>query len=95
MLGIFGASIPYYREVRTFGHCGSGPEDYEMLQKHGVIYSKTVKWTDNWGCRHTTVTGIKSPFEQEALDDAWEKAKALGWTPPRWWQWWRWGDTKL
>ena len=32
-------------------------------------------------------------------EDAWRETLALargtGWTPPRWWQFWRWHDTRI
>lgn len=52
-------------------------------------YGKTIKWSV-WG-------GIKqaagfADTSEKAFELALEKAKQLGWTPPKWWQWWRWGD---
>lgn len=32
--------------------------------------------------------------EEEALVDWRQNADAAGWTPPRWWQWWRRRDSK-
>jgi hypothetical protein len=42
----------------------------------------------------TTLNGERSEIgftgctKQEAIDRALE----WGWTPPKWWQWWRWDD---
>lgn len=40
-----------------------------------------------WGSRgHLT--------HEEALAAAWELAHKYGWKPAKWWQFWRWADTK-
>ena len=43
-----------------------------------------ITWTAS-GCR-TRTDAIACTYA-EAIDDEW--------TPPRWWQWWRWRDTRL
>lgn len=35
------------------------------------------------------------PTREEAQRICIEAAIEGGWTPPRWWQWWRWGDTRI
>ena len=38
-----------------------------------------------------SVDGCASP--KKARDLAYSFAMRSGWTEPRWWMWWRWGDT--
>ena len=56
-------------------------------------YSYELHWTPTWG-GGTTTYGVTCCRSQE---DAWAIVVAMaerdGWTPPRWWQWWRRGDT--
>jgi hypothetical protein len=53
-----------------------------------------IMWTTFRG--RCTVVGIT---EADSDEDAWtvaiRVARARGWSPPRWWQWWRWQDTRL
>ena len=49
----------------------------------------------------TKFGGGKEEFESggcdtpgEAVMKAYQWAYESGWQPPRWWQWWRWGDTR-
>lgn len=53
-----------------------------------IAFSQTIEW--NGGCNCVSVSGYASP--NLALRAAIEAAKECGWTPPRWWQFWRWGD---
>jgi len=36
------------------------------------------------------VEGLNTP--QQALRELIRCARALGWSPPKWWQWWRWKE---
>lgn len=46
------------------------------------------EWTEFNGTRSVVwLSGAKSYKEAVA------EAQSMGWTPPRWWQWWRWDDT--
>lgn len=56
-----------------------------------MSYSQLISWTSRDGTR-TTVTVTGHSTHREALYIALRDAVAFGWTPPRWWQWWRWGD---
>lgn len=57
-------------------------------------YNQSVKWTDfNGNVTKVEVQGFSS--SKEAKTRALESAKEFGWTPPRWWQWWRWNDTQV
>ena len=59
-----------------------------------MSYGQTIKWTEFWGDKYTA-----SRTGHETLEIAQklvlEDAKKLGWTPRRWWQCWRWHDTKV
>ena len=59
-----------------------------------ATYGFTIKWTTVIGDRITFgVNGCKTC--DEAKQQALEIAKDLGWTRPKWWQWWRRNDTKI
>lgn len=61
--------------------------------KSMISYGQSVTWTDfNGNITRIEISGRSSM--REAKRDALEHAKGCGWTPPRWWQWWRWNDTK-
>lgn len=45
-------------------------------------------WQSGFCTTAVEVNGYSSP--REALLAAVTDAKELGWTPPKWWQWWRW-----
>lgn len=51
---------------------------------NAYIYKET--WPDG---TITTLWITECPSRADA-DTA---ALRIGWTPPRWWQWWRWSDT--
>jgi hypothetical protein len=65
----------------------------ERLVRGGVTYGVTIRWTDRNGQQSCGVDGC------ETREEAWEQAEGFarrgGWTPPKWWQWWRWHDTRL
>jgi hypothetical protein len=72
------------------GLTGSLPD---LLAKHGVLITYGFSKTDIGGC----VSGYSfGPFplaEGRAHYGAvYEGALAAGWTPPRWWEFWRWRD---
>lgn len=53
-------------------------------------HGQQISWTLRNGTSFVTVHDY--PSREAALAAAIESARAFGWTPPRWWQWWRWGD---
>lgn len=57
-------------------------------------YGQTIRWTELNGTK-STVSVENCPTRQEALQSALRSAKAFGWTEPKWWQWWRWEDTRV
>jgi len=53
-------------------------------------YGHTIVWRHWRGSTSVTVDGCATP--EQARDEAIRFAIQSGWTRPRWWQWWRWGD---
>ena len=57
-------------------------------------YGFNISWTHRDG----SITTVEV-YDHDSLDDAKKAAKEsaiyFGWTPPKWWQWWRWDDTRL
>lgn len=59
-----------------------------------IVYGQSIAWTPKKGERlEVSVHGRSSP--EEAMQDAMHDAEAFGFTPPKWWQWWRWNDTEV
>jgi hypothetical protein len=65
--------------------------DDDLLKEWGVVCRKTITWHPT---PDTTRTVTSKPHKQpwEARNDAWLMAEDAGYTTPRWWQWWRWGE---
>ena len=56
-------------------------------------YGYRVIWTHRKEGRFSySITNCDS--REDARHEALVRMEELGWTPPKWWQWWRWGDTK-
>ena len=58
------------------------------------MYSQTVRWTTIREGEQSISVGNYSTSEEAQLI-AFRWAIHLGWTPPKWWQFWRWDDTRL
>jgi hypothetical protein len=56
-----------------------------------VSYGQTISWRERGGV-HRNISYADFDTPEEAYQEVMAAAKAYGWTPPRWWQWWRWGD---
>jgi hypothetical protein len=56
-----------------------------------IEYGQTISWHDRDGTQ-TAISCQGHSSREAALKDALEGAISSGWTPPRWWQWWRWGE---
>lgn len=56
-----------------------------------MTFGQQIAWTERSGTK-TVVSVDGYSTHKEALDIALRNAVAFGWTPPRWWQWWRWKD---
>lgn len=68
---------------------------HAMLEKSptGVIYGFAISWTDlNGGKRSIKTTGFYTA--RDARRSVVRAARRSGWTYPRWWQFWRWDDTR-
>lgn len=57
-----------------------------------TTYGQTIRWT-NFDGSVEEITVSKCASAEEAYDMAIINAQVNGWTPPRWWQFWRWSDT--
>jgi len=56
-----------------------------------ISYGQVIEWVDRDGTRtRICVKGRSSA--REAFEDAVTAAKDMGWKPPKWWQFWRWGE---
>ena len=55
-----------------------------------ATYGQEIIWNSMAGQHSVKVEGCDS--SEEARTEALRMAKESGWTPPRWWQWWRWSD---
>jgi hypothetical protein len=56
-----------------------------------IVYSFTIRWYEFNG----TMTAIRAESTLsmgDAISKSFADAKECGWTPPRWWQWWRWKE---
>lgn len=65
-------------------------EDTENNQRG---YGITITWTKLDGKRE--FSSLNFPDWQEAWREALNLARADGWYPPKWWEIWRRGDTRL
>jgi hypothetical protein len=59
-----------------------------------ISYGQTIRWTDFDGTI-SRITNSGYDSADEARHEAIERARELGWTPPKWWQFWRWDDTRI
>jgi hypothetical protein len=58
------------------------------------MYTKrTIVWRDLTGDQSVTVEGFGGPGE--IFKAAARLAYATGYTQPKWWQWWRWGEDRV
>lgn len=57
-------------------------------------YGQEIRWTDRDGTVHRIVVD-QCASSREARRMALKAAKIRGWTPARWWQFWRWNDTRI
>lgn len=56
-----------------------------------ITYGRSIEWRDRYGLQSVAVSRYTTP--EEAFDEVLQGAMDSGWTPPRWWQSWRWSDT--
>lgn len=64
---------------------------YDARKK--LYYYFVIVWTKFNGEKISTsiASNCCNYAKQETIRDA----KELGWTPPKWWQWWRRNDTRI
>jgi hypothetical protein len=55
-----------------------------------ATYGQKIIWNTLNGRQSVSIEGCAT--WEEARSEALQMAKGSGWKPPRWWQWWRWGD---
>lgn len=58
-------------------------------------FSKTIRWREFDGSIHEVtvsenISNLTSHFDIQ--ERAYEFARSCGWTPRKWWQYWRWGE---
>lgn len=63
------------------------PMEHSCQLGHGY----TVVYDGGNARVHACGFDTREEMERERADCL----KQVGWTPPRWWQWWRWNDTRL
>ena len=56
-------------------------------------YSVTITWHPKPG-ETASVSSGHEETEAKAFEAALGMAERLGYTPPRWWQWWRYGENR-
>ena len=70
------------------------------------MQNQTIKTPQTWSVRidwsgwkgekeAITLTGDPGEPLESVRKKAVDHATELGWTPPRWWQFWRWADTQI
>ncbi len=60
-------------------------------------YGYSIHWTQFDGTKQRVSAEWFDTLEEMEREraEAFKTLKKVGWTPPRWWQWWRWNDTRL
>ena len=72
-----------------------GPQCTFHADRRPSTYGQQLVWTPT-PCSGTTMYEVNGHATPEAAWDAVARwAAGDGWTPPRWWQWWRWHDTTV
>lgn len=69
----------------------------ERLKAEGrpaVVHGRTIRWTGASGDQNEVSVHLCETAE-EATSRALNMARKQGWTQPKWWQWWRWNDTRV
>lgn len=67
------------------------PRLLKVMKEHGVACQKDVVWHPDPRTKVTVRSRWHGDLETARLE-AFRMAKEAGWTPPKWWQWWRWSD---
>lgn len=56
-----------------------------------IQHGQAINWTTKEGAKLRVVVSHHES-RQAAVREAFDAAERMGWTPPRWWEWWRWRD---
>jgi hypothetical protein len=67
----------------------------EMLERSPTkaVCRSEIKWTDIDGSKSSVCSDYHF-HARDARKEALRMARKWGWTYPRWWQWWRWEDSR-
>jgi hypothetical protein len=58
------------------------------------LHGYQIRWTERWDSPGATTIGERGFRSRAEMEKARaETIKRIGWTPPKWWQWWRWNDS--
>lgn len=60
-----------------------------------TTYSAEVRWSTIWDTYTTPLKVSGYPTQDAAWEALLTTLYAEGWTPPRWWEAWRWQDTRV
>lgn len=69
-------------------------DDAELLAQWGVIYRRSFKFQKGWGDWCEAVTA-KHPTAEDADAQAREMVLSMGYSPPKWYEFWRIGELPL
>lgn len=93
MLPFLSGARAYAEPYRRSTTLDRDPDGIE-LRLRGKTFGRQIVWTEFGGDKvSVAVSGCAD--HQEAFEEALRLATMDGWTPPRWWQFWRWGDTRV
>lgn len=59
-----------------------------------LTFGCIIRWNDGRGGEHIVSVSNCATWS-DARSRAIAEATRMGWTAPRWWQWWRWKDTRV
>lgn len=57
------------------------------------VYGQKIVWHEFPNCR--LMVHVSGTNMDHVRAEAIRAAKKMGWTPPKWWQFWRWSDTRI
>jgi len=82
------------KSVVVEGIQGDHEETSRSMGQPGILHSRAFTWQPDMASTITVHSG-KYPTPEDADRDCREQALALGYQPPRWWQFWRRGEYPL
>ena len=59
-----------------------------LFYEYSITYTELFRGKTSCGC-------MGESSQEEAIKETVELAKLDGWTQPKWWQFWRWRDTRV